>query len=455
MSTLSMPSKRLTALGPTDPDDGDLGRRQRGLAIAALVPIKKTRTGYRVPSQSGKGIYTVKMDGEPCCTCPDFEKGRDLPCKHIYAVGYAIQREEGADQPITNGHHANGNGHHPEDLDTLPEPSIKDLVAPRPTYPQDWPKYNAGQVNEGEHFLRLLRALCDAVIDSPPVKGNGRPRLPLADVIFCAAVKVYSTFSTRRAMSYIQQAKERGYLDKAPSFPSVFRYMESPDLFAVVHDLVIASARPLRDLETVFSPDSSGFSSSVFDRWFDHKWGHAVSETRWVKLHLMCGVHTHIVTVAEATDRPTNDAPYLPGFLETTGDTFFIESVPADRGYLAKNNYRAIHDAGAKGFIPFKSNSVAAPGPDTHHKRDALWEKAYHFFHLHRDEFDQHYHQRSNVETVFSMIKARFGGAVRSRTPDAQVNEVMLKVLCHNICVLVKALYELDCTFLLDPQPFE
>ena len=37
MSTLTMPSKRMAALGPDDPDDGDLGRQRRGLAIAALV----------------------------------------------------------------------------------------------------------------------------------------------------------------------------------------------------------------------------------------------------------------------------------------------------------------------------------------------------------------------------------------------------------------------------------
>ena len=50
-----------------------------------------------------------------------------------------------------------------------------------------------------------------------------------------------------------------------------------------------------------------------------------------------------------------------------------------------------------------------------------------------------HYHKRSNVETVFSMIKAKFGGSVRAKTPTAQVNEV----LCHNICVLIQSIYEL------------
>jgi hypothetical protein len=41
------------------------------------------------------------------------------------------------------------------------------------------------------------------------------------------------------------------------------------------------------------------------------------------------------------------------------------------------------------------------------------------------------------------MIKGKFGGAVRSKIPIAQVNEVLVKVLCHNICVLIQSMYEL------------
>jgi len=41
------------------------------------------------------------------------------------------------------------------------------------------------------------------------------------------------------------------------------------------------------------------------------------------------------------------------------------------------------------------------------------------------------------------MIKAKFGGSVRSKSAVAQVNEVLCKVLCHNICVLIQSIYEL------------
>ena len=41
------------------------------------------------------------------------------------------------------------------------------------------------------------------------------------------------------------------------------------------------------------------------------------------------------------------------------------------------------------------------------------------------------------------MIKSKFGDAVRSKTEIAQVNEVLLKVLCHNICVVIHETFEL------------
>jgi transposase len=48
-------------------------------------------------------------------------------------------------------------------------------------------------------------------------------------------------------------------------------------------------------------------------------------------------------------------------------------------------------------------------------------------------EFLGHYHKRSNVESTFAMIKGKFRGHVRSKTPVAMVNETLCKIICHNI----------------------
>ena len=91
-------------------------------------------------------------------------------------------------------------------------------------------------------------------------------------------------------------------------------------------------------------------------------------------------------------------------------------------------------------YIPFKSY---CSGTQRHGAFDGLWQRMWHFYNFNREAFLAHYHKRSNVETAFSMIKAKFGASVRAKTPTAQVNEVLCKVLCHNICVLIQSVYEL------------
>jgi hypothetical protein len=40
---------------------------------------------------------------------------------------------------------------------------------------------------------------------------------------------------------------------------------------------------------------------------------------------------------------------------------------------------------------------------------------AHHTFEARNDEFLAHYHQRSNVESTFSMVKRKFGASVRAK----------------------------------------
>ena len=67
----------------------------------------------------------------------------------------------------------------------------------------------------------------------------------------------------------------------------------------------------------------------------------------------------------------------------------------------------------------------------------------FHYFQYRREDFLAHYHKRSNVESVFSMIKAKFRDHVRSKSDVSMVNEVLCKIVCHNICCLIHESCEL------------
>ena len=40
-------------------------------------------------------------------------------------------------------------------------------------------------------------------------------------------------------------------------------------------------------------------------------------------------------------------------------------------------------------------------------------------------------------------VKAKSGKVLRSNTDVAQINELLCKVLCHSLCVLIWSMYEL------------
>src|SRR5205814_9088791 len=67
-----------------------------------------------------------------------------------------------------------------------------------------------------------------------------------------------------------------------------------------------------------------------------------------------------------------------------------------------------------------------------------MFQKAFHFFQLNQEEYMAKYHKRSNVESTFSAIKRKFGDSVRSKTDTAMVNEVLCKILCHNLMCLIQ-----------------
>ena len=84
-----------TVNGTTAPDP----REQRGMAIAAVVKLRKNGTGWYVPSQTSEKEYKVDpVSGT--CTCPDHEV-RKVKCKHIWAVEFTVIRETKRDGSTT------------------------------------------------------------------------------------------------------------------------------------------------------------------------------------------------------------------------------------------------------------------------------------------------------------------------------------------------------------------
>jgi hypothetical protein len=196
-----------------------------------------------------------------------------------------------------------------------------------------WPEYNKSQTKEKYHFEKLLYELCRDIPGMERKKGPGRPRLPLSDMIFSATYKVYTTFSTRRFMTDVEEALTKGYISKLPNFNSILKYLEMEALTPILRQLIADSSLPLKELEDRFATDSTGISTSRYVSWHNARYGHEQDNHDWVKLHLTCGVLTHIVTCVEITGRHANDSPQFPRLVKSTARNFEVKEMSADKAY--------------------------------------------------------------------------------------------------------------------------
>lgn len=308
------------------------------------------------------------------------------------------------------------------------------LAKEKRSYPQDWRAYNEAKCSEQLTFLKMLSDLCMTV--QQPAYEHGRPRLPLSDMIFASTLRVYTGFSLRRFMSSMQKAMVEGYIQTTCTYVSISNFMRRPELMPILEDLITVSSLPLSSVEKNFAVDS-GFSTSQFARYFDFKHGKNTKYRNWIKAHISCGVKTGIVTAVHLSEENRNDVHFLPPLIEKTARSFDVQEVLADKAYSSRANYRFVESLGGTAFIHFKKNAIENANGSP------AWKKMYHYFQLNQEDFMKRYHQRSNCETVFHMIKSKFKDNVRSKDKVAQLNEVLLKILCHNICVVIQEMHEL------------
>jgi len=386
-------------------------REMKGKEIYKNGGISQTPKGWIVPSQTGNGSYLVYNEGmETRCNCPDCEL-RGVKCKHQFAVQYFEQK-------VTD-----------QEGNTTITKTMK------VTYKQDWKNYTKAQNSEVTLFDRLLADLVESVPE--PIQTFGRPKLSQKETVFCAIQKVYSQLSSRRAWSLYNNAKERGQIGKAPNYNSINIALNKEEMTPILQRLLTISALPLKGVETSFAPDSSGFRTSQFGQYFVEKYG-AMKKHKWVKAHILVGTKTNVIASARVLEENSADSPqFKPMVTEAHGNGFNIEKITADMGYSSRDNYNTAKRIGAKAYIPFKKNATGKA------RGSYVWKKMYHFFQFNREEFMEHYHQRSNVETAFMMVKAKFGDKLKSKNFMAQQNELLCKLIAHNIVVLIHEMFEL------------
>jgi hypothetical protein len=153
------------------------------------------------------------------------------------------------------------------------------------------------------------------------------------------------------------------------------------------------------------------------------------------------GTQTGIIPAVVVTDGHAADLKQFPALIEAVDAAgFTVAEVCADKGYLAGENFTVVAKAGGVPYIMFRENSRGR----SKHRADHApwWKKMWHLLQSNPTEFLAHYYRRENAEATFAAIKKKLGETLSSRDPTAQVNELLCKVLVHNIQILIQASFE-------------
>lgn len=313
----------------------------------------------------------------------------------------------------------------------LPKPTIEDKK-----HGQDWAKYDLAKTNEDILFKRILLELL-IIYDDEIVNNKGRKPYSVKDRVFSMCVKSYYRSDLRKCASILKELRNLHYIERTPCYKSIDNFFNDERLSKVLDDLILITAMPIAQLENTAAIDATGFSISRFSRWSDFKYGRKEGKERiWRKAHAVALCKTNIFLSVEVTEKNVNDAPMFEKVVGKKTIYFDLENFVADKAYSSRKIHNFIRNLGLIPYIPFRKNVTGVS------RGSSIWSQMFAQFKYENDKFMEKYHQRSNIETSFHMVKQRFGDNLKTRSFIANANEIKTRFLCHNICVLIQESFE-------------
>jgi hypothetical protein len=169
------------------------------------------------------------------------------------------------------------------------------------------------------------------------------------------------------------------------------------------------------------------------------KWSPSVNASRrrrvaaMPKLSVAVASGCHLILAAKVRTGNGSDAPDFEDLLFQSWRRAPVKTVVADAGYDSEANHRIARQG-------MKVRSIIPPGigRPTSKLPSGRWRR--HMARRFARKADRKFYgQRSQSETVHSMMKRNQGSALRSRTPARRKQEMLLRVLTHNIALLCAA----------------
>lgn len=198
-----------------------------------------------------------------------------------------------------------------------------------------------------------------------------------------------------------------------------------------------ADAKILQKRLNLAAIDGTGFEAHHRSHYFVRrraKGRQAMQSTtyrRWPKVGLVCDCSSHLILAAVPGRGPNPDHPHVVDVMRAAVRRRSIDTLLADAGYdgewvpvFLRNELHI------RSIIPPKIGRPTAKPPSGYHRRMMR-----RYFERPREL--RRYGQRWQVETVMSRIKRRLGETLAARSYPRQCRAMLLKVIAHNVLILL------------------
>jgi len=295
-------------------------------------------------------------------------------------------------------------------------------------WPRDEVLYNKVQESEFLNFFEFVRYLTNYVCKERKMKS----------MIQCLLIwRKFPNLSVRRARGFLLLLRKFNIISvNIPCFKTLSNYNENNSLQIILDKLIEKSSKPLSIIEHDFATDSTGIRTKLFSTWFSLRCKKRIRRRDHLTAHTTIGVKSGTITALNIEIKPGKDNKIFREHVDKTSENFKINEWSGDGMYWCKKNCRKVSERGGKPYFKCKSSWNG--------KQDGFpsWKEMNKDFVENKEDYDKHYHKRSNVESTNHSKKALHGNSVYSRLPSARINEETLRWINHNISVLNRAMYE-------------
>ncbi|MEM3064873.1 MAG: IS5 family transposase [Candidatus Nitrosotenuis sp.] len=234
-------------------------------------------------------------------------------------------------------------------------------------------------------------------------------------------LRQYERKSYRRFVEFLQEAFGVGEflgLSRIPHYTTLQKAaarLTHGILIRILESFVI-SARIRRMFAGI---DSTGLSHGQASYYYTKR---AKLRRKFVKISILADMRRQLICCIKIRHRRRHDSVDFVPLLRRTGRLALIGMVVADRGYDSEQNHIATENLG----IP---HTIIRP----RYESLQVWKTKGHHRKNMKRHFDwESYHQRSKIETIFSVIKRMLDEYVMSRHILTQNREVMCRIIAYN-----------------------